>query len=466
MRCLSVSPLPLLLSSLFALPVQALDLPTPDRNESSSLAAVPVEPPAVALASATPSPLTLSTATLAPEIQSPGILSSANLSPVTLSPATLSAPALTTSHLASSSLSAESLLLEPLRILQQGGNLGSAIAEIDAVIARYPNFRLAHLIKGDLLLAHRQPLEAIGAGAPRAEPLQDLRDEAVARLTRQQTERPLNQIPKYLLQLTAEQRYAMVIDIDHATLYVFENRAGVPVYVADYYISHGKNGADKVKEGDKRTPLGVYQITKALPGQKLPDFYGPGAYPLSYPNEWDKRENRDGYGIWLHGTPSDTYSRPPRASDGCVVLANPDFKALEQYVDVGSTPVIIAPHIEWTDASGRDVLRSELLNQVESWRSDWQSRDVERYLSHYGTAFSDGKQNLGSWSARKRQVNDGKTWIEVGLNEVSVFLHPGRDDLAVVNFEQDYRSNNLSNKMKKRQYWQRENGAWRIVYEG
>src|SRR3546814_8483534 len=50
--------------------------------------------------------------------------------------------------------------------------------------------------------------------------------------------------------------------------------------------------------------------------RKLPDFYGDGAYPLNYPNEWDKHEGRKGYGIWLHGTPSTTYSRPPRASDG------------------------------------------------------------------------------------------------------------------------------------------------------
>ncbi|NQD39042.1 L,D-transpeptidase family protein [Permianibacter sp. IMCC34836] len=362
--------------------------------------------------------------------------------------------------------SVETLLLEPLRKLQAGGDLSTAIADVDRVIARYPNFRLAHLIKGDLLLAHRQPLDAIGSGAPAAAPLQDLREEAMARLIRQATERPQDQVPKYLLQLTPEQRHALVIDIDHATLYVFENRDGVPVYVNDYYVSHGKNGADKVKEGDKRTPLGVYQITRELSKQKLPDFYGAGAFPLSYPNEWDKREKRQGHGIWLHGTPSNTYSRPPRASDGCVVLANPDFEALAKYVDIGSTPVIIAPHIEWTDSTGREQLRSELLSSVEDWRADWQSRDIDRYLSHYGSEFSDGKQNLANWAGRKRQVNDSKTWVEVGLRDVSVFLQPGRDDLAVVNFEQDYRSNNLSNTMRKQQYWQRENGAWRIVFEG
>jgi hypothetical protein len=45
-------------------------------------------------------------------------------------------------------------------------------------------------------------------------------------------------------------------------------------------------------------------------------------------------------------------------------------------------------------------------------------------------------------------------------------LYPGRDDLAVVTFEQDYTSSNLSNQMAKRQYWLREKGGWHILYEG
>ena len=36
----------------------------------------------------------------------------------------------------------------------------------------------------------------------------------------------------------------------------------------------------------------------------------------------------------------------------------------------------------------------------------------------------------------------------------------------VVNFEQDYRRSNLSNQMNKRQYWIKEDGRWRILYEG
>ena len=39
------------------------------------------------------------------------------------------------------------------------------------------------------------------------------------------------------------------------------------------------------------------------------------------------------------------------------------------------------------------------------------------------------------------------------------------NDLMVATFEQDYRSNNLSKRTIKRQYWKREGKAWRIVHE-
>ena len=349
----------------------------------------------------------------------------------------------------------------------RNNRLDAALAEVEKVIQSYPNFRLAHLIKGDLLLARSRPLHDLGAApnAPR-ERIQDLRDEARVRLARYQFERPADRVPKYLLQLNPEQKHAIIVDTRRSTLYVFENRNGVPRYVADYYVSSGKNGSDKTRQGDKKTPLGVYHVTANLPRAKLGDFYGVGAFPISYPNEWDRREGRDGNGIWLHGTPSDTYSRPPRASDGCVVLTNQDLEVIGKNLRIGVTPVIITESIDWVKPEALDGLRKDLLKNVENWRRDWEGRDTGTYLKHYAPGFSSGSQDLAAWSQQKRQVNSAKSWIKVKVERTSIFLYPGRDDLAVVTFDQDYSSSNLSNQMQKRQYWINANGSWRILYEG
>lgn len=345
--------------------------------------------------------------------------------------------------------------------------LDAALGQTEILLKHYPNFRLGHLIKGDLLLARSRPLVTLGnvANAPLGK-LDDLRDEAIARLKAYRDKPPTDYVPRYLLQMHPEQRYAVVVDTQKARLYLYQNVGGQPRFVADYYISHGKAGADKAREGDKKTPIGVYHVTASLPRQKLTDFYGSGAFPISYPNEWDKRQGRNGHGIWLHGTPSDTFSRPPKASDGCVVLANQDLDALAKNLQIGTTPVIISNSIEWLSLDDWQAERTALSRSIEEWRNDWESLDTDKYLRHYSRRFQAGNHNLEQWSVQKRQVNASKQWIKVGAANISMFRNPGKEELVVVTFDQDYRSSNLSNVMKKRQYWMKEDGAWKIVYEG
>jgi murein L,D-transpeptidase YafK len=349
-----------------------------------------------------------------------------------------------------------------------------ALTEIEKVLDSYPNFRLAHLIRGDLLMARARPINSIGTAsdAP-ADRIADLRDEAMARLVRHQQERPVDKVPINLLQLEPDQKFAFVVDASKYTLYVFENDNGKPRYVADYYTTIGRNGTEKAREGDKKTPLGVYHLTGNLQKDYLvktygnqSTLYGDGAFPLNYPNDWDRRLRRNGHGIWLHGVPFDTYSRPPRASDGCVALTNEDLLAISKHVQVGITPVIISPKVEWVDADAGQKTREALMQSLEGWRADWESRNTDKYLRHYSRKFASGKHDLAAWAQQKRFLNNGKSWIKVKIDHVSMFLYPGSNDLAVVTFEQDYASSNVSNKMRKRQYWQREGVTWRIVHEG
>lgn len=360
----------------------------------------------------------------------------------------------------------EPMLAQVFAHIEQN-RLDAALEQMEKLLKTYPNFRLGHLIKGDLLLARSRPILTLGnaANAPQGM-LSDLREEAIARLKAYRDKPPTDYVPRYLLQMHPEQKYAVVVDTQKARLYLYRNVEGQPRFVADYYISHGKAGTDKTREGDKKTPIGVYHVTASLPRQKLTDFYGSGAFPISYPNEWDKRHGRNGHGIWLHGTPSDTFSRPPKASDGCVVLANQDLDALAKNLQIGTTPVIISNSIEWLSLDDWQAERTALSRSIEEWRSDWESLDTEKYLRHYSKRFQVGSQIFEQWSAQKRQVNAGKQWIKVGAANISMFRNPGKEEMVVVTFDQDYKSSNLNNVMKKRQYWMKEDGAWKIVYEG
>ncbi|MDD2700870.1 MAG: L,D-transpeptidase family protein [Sideroxydans sp.] len=358
----------------------------------------------------------------------------------------------------------EQLLARSLQAVSDN-RLDVALNEVDSLLKIHPNFKLAQLVKGDLLLARSRSINAFG-DAPNApqDRVQDLREEAQVRLQRAQRQQPVA-VPRYLWRLNSKQRHVVVVDTSKSTLYLYENVAGEPRYVADFYISMGKKGADKVVEGDQKTPLGVYFVDSFIPQAKLADLYGSGAYPISYPNEWDKRQGRNGHGIWLHGTPSDTYSRPPRASNGCVVLSNSDLRRLGRDIEVGTTPVIITNGIDWLSESD-STERGTLLQSIEQWRNDWESRDTDRYLGHYAQDFSTSTATRTAFAEQKRLVNSGKSWIKVRIENLSLFSYPTQPGLVVVDFEQNYDSNNLSNRMHKRQYWQKRDGQWQIVYEG
>jgi murein L,D-transpeptidase YafK len=341
--------------------------------------------------------------------------------------------------------------------------LSRALTEINKAVADRPNFRLAQLVKGDILMAQAGRPVAFASAAVPAASLAPLQDEARVRLQRYLDAPPADALPDALLELAPSQPYAIVVDTSRSRLYVYANELGRPRYVTDFYISLGRFGVEKAREGDQKTPIGVYTVIADR--EKLPDFYGPRAFPLSYPNDWDRLQGRKGHGIWLHGTPSETYSRPPWATDGCLVLANDDLARLSKYVDVSRTPVVIGASIRWRDRRAWEADRAAFLAAFDGWKKSWESRDADRYLANYSTRFRAESRDLASWKARKRQVNAGKAWVKVAVDEMSLFAYPGEKDMMMVTFRQDYRSSNLSNVTRKRQYWVREGGAWRILAE-
>lgn len=360
---------------------------------------------------------------------------------------------------------AEARLLAVLERLARA-EASAALAELEALLERHPNFRLAHLVRGDLLLARVRPIAEVGStGHAARERLEELRAEARAR-QRARGERPNGDLmPRYFVHLDPAYRHAIVVDARRSRLYLYENAPSGLRLVLDYYATLGRRGVAKEREGDQKTPIGAYRITSRIPGSRLPDLYGWGALPLSYPSEWDRLRGRTGYGIWIHGVPSDTYARAPQASDGCIALANPELEALAERVQPGATPVVIADAAQWMPAHALRAEREEFLRALDAWRADWESRDSGRYLAHYARSFRSGGMDLAAWSAHKRRVNAAKSWIKVSLGALTVLRVPGEGDLIEATFEQDYRSSDLVQRTRKRQYWVREDGRWKIAYE-
>ena len=234
------------------------------------------------------------------------------------------------------------------------GKLQDALDEIDLLLKKVPDFRLAHLLQGDLLLSKFGVTNNLGQttvlaslfpklAKDKKQQLNFLHEEARLRLQALLKDKRTHALPAQILALGDSVDKALLVDKKSNRIYLFarEPQSQRLYKVRDYYVTTGKLVGDKETTGDLRTPEGVYFVTSWISPDKLPSKYGIGAFPVNYPNELDKREGKTGHGIWLHGTDKGYYSRPPRDSEGCVVLTNSDLESLKGEITPGVTPVVI-----------------------------------------------------------------------------------------------------------------------------
>lgn len=272
--------------------------------------------------------------------------------------------------------------------------------------------------------------------------------------------------PSPLLKLAGLHRYAVVVDLPRARLYLLENTEQGLKVVRQHYAAMGKQGYGKQVAGDQRTPVGVYTISGFLSPDTLPPMYGTGAFPLSYPNDWDFHKKRTGSGIWLHGVPPNTYTRPPRSSEGCVTMANDDLTALRPYLKAGETPIVLTDQLDWMSEHKLNSASAAIAGEIENWRSKWSAIDTKGYLDYYASDFTSAGLNKAAFSDYKYRVNSAKKRIEVAVRDLDLFSYPGEENLVLAQFTQDYDSDNFKVTSRKQQFWRKQaDGSWKIVLE-
>jgi murein L,D-transpeptidase YafK len=110
----------------------------------------------------------------------------------------------------------------------------------------------------------------------------------------------------------------------------------------EFFISYGLNEGSKDKEGDKKTPLGIYFAKEKKYYTDLKSsIYGAMAIVLNYPNKIDKLNKKTGSGIWIHGIDSVERLESKNSSKGCVILENESLLKLSNYVLIKKTPILI-----------------------------------------------------------------------------------------------------------------------------
>lgn len=370
---------------------------------------------------------------------------------------------------------AEARLLEILAQIERR-EINQAFRAVAELTEEIPSFRAAQLLYADLLrlrtggtpigeqLAHSQTNPSkrnLGVADQSIAPPEfyaGLKSEIQQRRLAALDLPPPGMIPGNFLHLSKNVRHAIAVDTSRSRLYVFENTARGLELIGNFYVTVGRNGVHKRAEGDQRTPLGVYFVGRQIPSERLPELYGKGALTVNYPNDWDRLQGRTGSGIWLHGVPPDQFARVPQASDGCVVLSNPDIAFLMQSVD-RRTPVLITEKLNWVTPQWtlQQNAQDRFQQEIEHWQSAWRQGDTERLSSLY-SAESTASAALPQ---RRSRLSALGPLSQLKINEMSVYnWEEDANEIRIVNLHLTQ-----SATATIRQYWRKQEGRWQIFSE-
>jgi len=363
---------------------------------------------------------------------------------------------------------AESRLLEIYKLMAQE-DPRKALDLAEKLVRDFPNFQLAQLVYGDLLAARTHTLKSMGdvpapAANAAANALAELKEESRNRVVALKERPPEGTLPSQFLKISPQTRTAIAVDAAKSRLYLFTNGPAGLKLTADYYVSVGKAGTIKSQEGDQRTPLGVYYITSNLDTKTLNDFYGAGAMPLNYPNILDIKRGKSGGGIWLHGTPPQNYARPPRSTDGCLVLSNPDIQALIRQITVGATPVVVSSQLVWRPVSQLQMQAQPFESALKAWRDAKEAGDLKKVMGFYTADFASYGKNLEEYTPQIRselKISKGRT---IELKDLSYLHWSDSAETMVTTFGEVVAGRKTG--IHKRQYWVRTAKDWQIFFEG
>ncbi|MFP4083986.1 MAG: murein L,D-transpeptidase family protein [Desulfonatronovibrio sp.] len=253
----------------------------------------------------------------------------------------------------------------------------------------------------------------------------------------------------------------LAVDKKNQNFLIFSNRSPLRQEQA-WQCTTGKVQGDKLVEGDFKTPEGVYFLEKMIYGEHLPfDLYGKMAFTLNYPNPVDRINQKTGHSIWIHGRGKKVI---PNDTEGCVAMDMEYMLALENMVDLGKTPVIIADNLSWEPAETASENSRKIVEKSFQWAREWQ-RKSDKYFDYYDPVLFAESSGLdfNRFMTHKKKLFRQYPWMDVYTEKPRVIKGP---DYWVSYFGQVFKAPGFYSVGVKRLYWKHsDKGVFKIVGE-
>jgi hypothetical protein len=373
----------------------------------------------------------------------------------------------------------EKRVVQVVQALSQG-DLVKATRLAQALSRAAPHYALANLLYVDLLRLHAldhafSPTtdssldshnvfeQALSSPPPQVSASQL---ELALRLKSLHTSPSPGKVPSHIVSIGSQYKQLVVADTQLGRMSIFDIQSSTkgPRFTLkhSFFMTIGEQGPGKQLEGDKKTPLGIYQLLSRVPQDLLTDLYGSGALNINYPNPVDRRLGRTGFGIWFHGSPSNAYVRPPFSSDGCLVLSNDDMNVMLSSTTPQQTLVIVDDGIEWQSSQN---LVKDTQTSAHPVHSKLTQLIINKTILAPDFKPDEFYEGESKWDFRMlRLVQSNKTVQEdLTISNITLVDWTRNNPYAMVEF--DFQLNPASALFRFRQYWINKDGEWKIIRE-
>jgi len=268
-------------------------------------------------------------------------------------------------------------------------------------------------------------------------------------------------IPDSLISLGSDDgpAYAIVVEKHTQTVSLYECKDTFCLK-HKFPCSTGEVAGNKQKSGDRRTPEGIYFFTRASKKRYLNPIYGNGAFVMDYPNLLDRKFNRGGNNIWLHGS-----NKPirPRDSNGCVVMNNDDLETVARCIQLNRTPIIVKQDLDMVPAQSHLADKKSLMSFLEDWQTAFVTGDRARYSTCYSEASGDFDTLWRAWDRIRTTWQRAQIPFDMRLRNLTLLRG---NPCAVALFDQVIHMDRQTSTVGTKKLFLEKNGkTWKIVGE-
>lgn len=257
--------------------------------------------------------------------------------------------------------------------------------------------------------------------------------------------------------------YVFIVDKLHQKMLMVKSPCPAALKIInEYKITTGRKNGDKQREGDLKTPEGVYYINGRVPQIKLTPKFGPIAFTLDYPNFVDRLQKRNGSNIWIHGRDE---AINDFITEGCISLENSQVLSLKKYIVINQTPVVILDDLSdyTTDQAGYQSAIEKWSAFVMGWAESWDAGEITAYCDYYAPSYRDESgRNLRQFKAYKTELENRYSWKTVVIDKISVLVS---DHETHVKLRQRYLSPTFYSEGEKQLILVPVESQWKIMKE-